>query len=111
VGLVEQVAVPINTVLGWIEAGVKWVPRASQRRGRTRLLNDRLEQAYTDQEFQWLSLGSLTKVLGLDSESAGDLQLTAELLMTLPARPSRSSAEKNKPRQQHMWGLVKYVGP
>jgi hypothetical protein len=99
---------PVDRVLGWLE----YIPRLIQRQKRKKILLDAFEGA--NPEHRWLTLGLLTRRLGLNDQKNRDLNETASLLVSLPnpgpARPDTKGENRSKPRQQQLWGLTTVVG-
>ena len=107
----------INRILGWIEGGVRTkAERREQQKLHAALLNEYSVGAAKG--FSWLRLWLLANAIGLDPARPEHLDVTRQLLRSLPgprgpARPSRKSpGPKARPEDQR-WGLTSdpRVGP
>ena len=97
---------PIDRVLSWLEHVVPAWRRYRQRR--------ELLKIFESSGKSWLTLGLLTRSLGLNDQEESNLDSTAHLLVTLPApgpaRPDQKPENRNKPRSQQLRGLADRVG-
>jgi hypothetical protein len=107
----------INTILGWIEKGVKTQAERRQQRELYKTLSNEYAIA-AQKNLSWLSLRLLATSMGLDPLRAEHLDVTRKLLRSLPqppgpARPSRMRPKDGAKDYDQKWGLISdpRVGP
>ena len=89
---------PITRLLKWLES----IPTLYRRHKRKQVIREAFARA---RPMRWLSLGLLTRELGLDDQDKDDLDETAGLLASLHAHPDKKPESRDKPRQQQLWTL------